>query len=159
MPSRSLGTNLSEIWIKHTNFHTNDIWKCHPPKVRHFIQFSPCSSTAVSMFWPWLDDENKFVANDAIVVMVTRGATRVSIMTTLGFQWTITVTSYWVRYRLKSPASRLFNQPFIQTQIKENIKAPRHWPLFRESVNSPHKWPVTRRMFPFDDVIMDGHQM
>ena len=25
-----------------------------------------------------------------------------------------------------------------------------HW----EPVNSPHKWPVTRKMFPFDDVIM-----
>ena len=23
-------------------------------------------------------------------------------------------------------------------------------------VNSPHKWPVTRKMFPFDDVIMNG---
>ena len=22
-------------------------------------------------------------------------------------------------------------------------------------VNSPHKWPVTRKMFPFDDVIMN----
>ena len=32
----------------------------------------------------------------------------------------------------KSPASRLFTQPFIQTQIKENIKAPRHWPLCGE---------------------------
>ena len=31
-----------------------------------------------------------------------------------------------------TPASRLFTQPFIQTQIKENIKAPRHWPLCRE---------------------------
>ena len=30
---------------------------------------------------------------------------------------------------LKSPASRLFAQTFIQAQIKENIKAPRHWPL------------------------------
>ena len=29
----------------------------------------------------------------------------------------------------QTPASRLFTQPFIQTQIKENIKAPRHWPL------------------------------
>ena len=29
----------------------------------------------------------------------------------------------------KSPASWLFTQPFIQAQIKENIKAPRHWPL------------------------------
>ena len=36
------------------------------------------------------------------------------------------------------PASHLFTQPFIQ--IKENIKAPRHWPLW--SVNSPQKGPV-----------------
>ena len=35
-------------------------------------------------------------------------------------------------YRLKSPASPLFTQSFIQTQIKENIKAPRHWPLCGE---------------------------
>ena len=36
------------------------------------------------------------------------------------------------RRHLKSPASRLFTQPFIETQIKENIKAPRHWPLWGE---------------------------
>ena len=29
-------------------------------------------------------------------------------------------------WRLKSPTSPLFTQPFIQAQIKENIKAPRH---------------------------------
>ena len=45
---------------------------------------------------------------------------------------TIAVTSKWARWRLKSPASRLFTQPFIQTKIKENIKAPRHWPLCGE---------------------------
>ena len=44
--------------------------------------------------------------------------------------------------------SRLFN-----AQIKENIKAPRHWPLWWP-VNSLHKGPLTRKMFPFDDVIM-----
>ena len=44
----------------------------------------------------------------------------------------ITTTSYWARWRLKSPASRLFTQSFIRAQIKENIKAPRHWPLCRE---------------------------
>ena len=44
----------------------------------------------------------------------------------------VTMTSSWARWRLKSPASRLFTQPFIQTQIKEYIKAPRHWPLCRE---------------------------
>ena len=29
------------------------------------------------------------------------------------------------------------------------------WGNHREPVNSPHKWPVTRKMFPFDDVIME----
>ena len=44
----------------------------------------------------------------------------------------ITLTSWWPRWRLKSPASRLFTRPFIQTQIKENIKAPRRWSLCGE---------------------------
>ena len=30
--------------------------------------------------------------------------------------------------------------------------------IHRRPVNSPHKWPVTRKMFPFDDVIMDDWQ-
>ena len=30
------------------------------------------------------------------------------------------------------PASRMFTQPFIRAQIKENIKAPRHWTLCGE---------------------------
>ena len=28
--------------------------------------------------------------------------------------------------------------------------------IHRGPVNSPHKWPVTRKMFPFDDVIMQS---
>ena len=40
---------------------------------------------------------------------------------------------------------------------RNHIKAPRHWPLCGEFTgDSPHKWPVTRKMFPSDDVIMDG---
>ena len=30
------------------------------------------------------------------------------------------------------------------------------WGIHRGPVNSPHKWPVTRKMFPFDDVIMSS---
>ena len=45
------------------------------------------------------------------------------------FYYIITLKSLWPRGRLKSPASLLFTQPFIQAEIKENIKAPRHWPL------------------------------
>ena len=60
-----------------------------------------------------------------------------------------------MRWRLKSSASRLFTQPFVQ--IKENIKAPRHWPLCGEVTGEfSHKGPVTRKMFPIDDVIIQA---
>ena len=31
--------------------------------------------------------------------------------------------------------------------------------IHRRPANSPHKWPVTRKMFPFDDVIMSGDDL
>ena len=66
----------------------------------------------------------------------------------------IPVTSQCVQWRLKLLASRLFTQPFVQ--IEENIKAPRHWPLWGHFTRQrwiPHG-PLTRKMSPFDDVIM-----
>ena len=64
----------------------------------------------------------------------------------------ITVTSWWARWRLKSPASRLFTQPFIQAQIKENIKDPRHWPLWggihRSRGNVSIWWRHHLRLYP-----------
>ena len=59
----------------------------------------------------------------------------------------------------KSPASRLFTRPFIQTQIIGKHQSSASLALVRGihrgPVNSAHKWPVTRKMFPFDDVIMN----
>ena len=53
----------------------------------------------------------------------------------------ITVMSEWAWWLLKSPASWLFTEPFTQAQIKENIKAPFHWPLWGEFIGDqwiPH---------------------
>ena len=33
------------------------------------------------------------------------------------------------------------------------------WGIHRGPVNSPHKWPVTRKKFPFDDVIMSADRI
>ena len=63
----------------------------------------------------------------------------------------ITVASLWARWRLESPASRLFVQPFVQVRIKVTSKAPRHWPFWGESI---HKGQLTRKMFPFDEDIL-----
>ena len=62
----------------------------------------------------------------------------------------IIMTSSWARWRLKSPAPRLFTQPFVQARIKENtssaslafVRGIHRWP-----VNSPHKGSLTRKCF------------
>ena len=49
----------------------------------------------------------------------------------------------WAQWRLKSPASRLFVRPYVQEQIKENIKAQGHWPLWGKSTGD--RWiPLTK---------------
>ena len=69
----------------------------------------------------------------------------------------ITVRSKWEWWRLKSPASRLFTQPFFfRRRSKKNSSASLAFvrEIHRWPVNSLHKGPVTRKMFPFNDVIM-----
>ena len=61
-----------------------------------------------------------------------------------------------------SPASPLFAQPFVQAKIRRKHKAPRRWPLWGDStgdlwiplMDSSYRGPVTRKMFPFDDIIL-----
>ena len=47
-----------------------------------------------------------------------------------------------------------FTQPFIEAQIRENIKAPRHWPLCGEFTGHPAQMASNAEKFQFDDVIM-----
>ena len=86
----------------------------------------------------WVPSEMPCWANSWFAGDLRRHGAHAASLPTLATQaWitlqiVITMTSWWARWRLKSPASRLFIQSFIQTQIKENIKAPRHWPLCGE---------------------------
>ena len=47
-------------------------------------------------------------------------------------------------------ASQITSLAIVHSTVYSGADQRKHrWP-----VNSPHKWPVTRKMFPFDDVIM-----
>ena len=97
--------------------------------------------TQCAQQWPWGGSRNPLVFEEAVLPSVmseitwmmwqihdmveTRQMGHVALAAIT--ETIITVTSRW---RLKSPASRLFAQPFIQVQIKENIKAPRHCSLY-----------------------------
>ena len=70
----------------------------------------------------------------------------------------ITMTSQWARWRLKSPASRLFTQTFIQgaDQRKHQSSASLAFvrEILRSPVNSPHNGPVRPKIFLVDYAIM-----
>ena len=60
-------------------------------------------------------------------------------------------------------ASQVTSLTIIYTTVYSDADQSKHqsspslafvWGIHRWPVNSPHKWPVTRKMFPFDNVIM-----
>ena len=78
----------------------------------------------------------------------------------------ITVALYWEGWRLKSPASRLFAQTFVQCWSKKisklRVSSLCEWNppvIHRWPVDSPHKGPVTRSTFPLDDVIISRNNV
>ena len=71
------------------------------------------------------------------------------------------MTPKWARWRLKSPAPRLFTQSFIQGADQRKHQSSTSLAfvqrIHRWLMNSLHKGPVTGKMFPFDDVIVRVH--
>ena len=57
-------------------------------------------------------------------------------------------------------ASQITSLTIVYSTVSDQRKHQRSaslafvWGIHRWPRNSPHKWPVTRKMFPFDDVIM-----
>ena len=143
------------------------------PVTRNFDVFFICTWTnGRANNWDAGDWRRYHAHYDTVMVVSDNGLPpnggRAIIWTSAGLvYWRIykVLRSQWVDYTLyyndiimstmafKSPAFLLFAQPFFQAQIKENIKSPRHWPLWREP-DFPHKGPLPPKMFPFDDVIM-----
>ena len=64
-------------------------------------------------------------------------------MSTIGSQITSLTIVYWTVY---SDAD--------QRKHKSSASLAFVWRIHRGPMNSPHKWPVTRKVFPFDEVIM-----
>ena len=86
----------------------------------------------LSLFdWVWKQSsiDYHFVVAVHPLYIKTFGTLFVFVLPDVILRLSITMTSWWARWRLKSPASRLFIRPFIRAQIKANVKAPRHWPL------------------------------
>ena len=75
--------------------------------------------------------------------------------------------SYFIHYSdfiMTTIASQITSLMIVYSTVYSGADQSKHqssaslafvWGIHRGPVNSPHKWPVTRKMFPFDDVIMN----
>ena len=98
------------------------------------------------------------VASETDSVTINGGASgeKVGIATTLGFQ-------HYDDIIMGTIASQITSLTIVYSTVYSGEDQSKHqssaslafvWGIHRGPVNSPHKWPVTRKMFPFDDVIM-----
>ena len=70
--------------------------------------------------------------------------------------------------RMGAIASQITSLTIVYSTVYSDVDQSKHqssaslaivWKIHRGPVNYPHKRPVTRKMFPFDDVIMVNSQM
>ena len=68
---------------------------------------------------------------------------------------------------MEAIASQITSLTIVYSTVYSGVDKSKHqssaslafvWGIHRGPVNSPHKWSVTRKMFPFDDVIMKTQQ-
>ena len=78
----------------------------------------------------------------------------------------VTSGKYWNHYDdviIIAMGSQITSLAFVYSTVYSGANERKHqssaslafvWGIHRGPVNSPHKWPVSRKMFPFDDVII-----
>ena len=107
--------------ISHIIFHRNS-------NFTNILFFSQTNSNneIATQFCTW--DDNLFSWNMYSCDIFTRNG----ITTKWNFHRTLIVVEQYSDIMMVAMASRLFTQLFVQAQIKENIKALRHWALWGE---------------------------
>ena len=141
-----LGTNFSEMLIEIRTFSFKKIHlKMSSGKCRPF-----CLGLNVFMLSPPMSGRGG------------GGGGLVHGLTLLALEWGISITLRWRHNGCDSVSNhrphvcllyRLFRRRY-QRKHQSSASLAFVRGIHRVPVNSPHKWPVTRKMFPFDDVIM-----
>ena len=75
----------------------------------------------------------------------------------------VSSSSHYIDVIMTAMASQITSLTVVYSTVYSDADQRKHqssaslafvWGIHRWPVNSPHKWPVSRKMFPFDDVIM-----
>ena len=99
-------------------------------------------------WWIWINTSCEFIMNDCITT--TKQSTTKPCACFLALRWRHNGCDSVSNDQPRECLLRRAHQRKYQSSASLAFVRGIH----RRPVNSPHKWPVTRKMFPFDDVIM-----
>ena len=115
-------------------------------------------------FWPQVYQRHiKFISVDRKIVL------KFENVQDYGMQFIAVQCYFHVHYNdviMGAVASQITSLTIVYSAVDSDANQRKHQSsaslafvrgIHRGPVNSSHKWPVTRKMFPFDDVIMDDH--
>ena len=100
---------------------------------------------------------------DFLVSKHGKSAITLSVVTEHGVPFLPSIILHYDDVIMSMIASQIISLAFVYSTVYSGADQRKHqssvslafvWGIHRGPVNSPHKWSVTRKMFPFDDVIM-----
>ena len=109
--------------------------------------------TQTSMVWEWISNFIPYFMMDAITYPCWDYSKSMSVKgATDGYMYSHTLV--WRHNGCGSVSNHQPHDCLLKRLFRRRSKKMRG--IHRGPLNSPHKWPVTRKMFPFDDVIMSS---
>ena len=141
---------------------------CYPVLFFHYTLYI---STSLRWLTPQIIDNSTFYATvcwdcqQRSLKLVIKALHRVIIGSNWAV-WSWHIHEYAFHYDdviMGAIASQITSLTIVYSTVYSGLDQRKHqssaslafvWGIHRGPVNSPHKWPVTRKMFPFDDVIM-----
>ena len=116
------------------------------------------SSLLMSLYWYCVLIDRAYEMILAICDAMRRHWTKSYLIEVIA--WRFIIALHWRHNGRDSvsnhqPYDCLLNRLFRHRKHQSSAWLAFVWGIHRGPVNSPHKWPVTRKIFPFDDVIMD----
>ena len=112
-----------------------------------------------SSSWWRREARSKFPATSSVLNAVAENGVAICISETPRHN----NDKHYVDVIMSALASQFTSLTIVYSAVYSNADQRKHqssaslafvWGIHCRPVNSPHKWPVTRKMFPFDDVIM-----
>ena len=118
------------------------------------------------------NDDNDNKSHESITNCYIIITTKRSVTTLSAHSWNRHKGLFWYKDAalphygdviMSTIASQITNLTIVYSIVYSDVDQRKHQSsaslafvrgIHRAPVNSPHKWPVTRKMFPFDDVIM-----